>query len=201
MNTEPDYSVSFRSVVNALSNDAGVRQPLLLKIHGSLNWLYCPTCSQLDCFAGEKIVAQIAHDPMPITCEMCQEPRVPIIIPPTFFKVMSNFYLQQIWRKTEETIREADHLIFCGYSFPDADIHFKYLLKRAEINKPESSPNRLEVFIINEHPGKESHQRHAEKNRFLRFFRDKGLVHWTNLSFSDFAANPAAYADSANWSS
>ena len=199
LNTEPDYAVSFRSVQNAIPPAAGVKQPLLLKIHGSLNWLYCPTCNQLDCFAGEKIVAQIAYDPMPITCNVCQEPRVPILIPPTFFKVMSNFYLQQIWRKTEEMLREADHVIFCGYSFPDADIHFKYLLKRAEINKPEFSPKHLEVFIINEHPGKSSQQRDDEKNRFLRFFREKGLVRWTKLSFSDFATNPAAYAYSANW--
>lgn len=152
LNVEPDYAVPFRSGQNAMSH--GVNSPPLLKLHGSLNWLFCPTCSQLDCYPGEKIVAEIAHDPMRMTCATCQEPRVPIVVPPTFFKVMSNFYLQQIWKKAEDNLREAHHLIFCGYSFPDADLHFKYLLKRAEINQPEHSSKQLEVFIVNEHPGK-----------------------------------------------
>ena len=133
-----------------------------------------------------------------MTCQYCQEPRVSVVIPPTFFKVMSNFYLQQVWKTTEETLRDADHLIFCGYSFPEADLHFKYLLKRAEINREEGTIPP-EVFIINEHAGKGDSQREAEKDRFLRFFRNKGLVHWTKLSFGDFAANPASYSDPTNW--
>ena len=197
LNVDPDYAVSFRSGANP--SPAGSQQPILLKIHGSLNWLFCPTCNQLDCYPGEKIVAEIAHNPMRMTCATCQEPRVPILVPPTFFKVMSNFYLQQIWRRAEENLREADHLIFCGYSFPDADIHFKYLVKRAEINQPDLASKRFEVFIINEHPGKSAQQRDDEKNRYLRFFRNKGLIHWTKLSFKDFADDPAAYADPANW--
>ena len=197
LNVEPDYAVSFRSVQNAMAQ--GNNQPSLLKIHGSLNWLYCPTCNQMDCYAGQKIVAEIAYNPARMTCDVCQEPRVPIVVPPTFFKVMSNYYLQQIWKKAEETLREAHHLIFCGYSFPDADIHFKYLLKRAEINQPVTHSKKLEVFIVNEHQGKSQQQRDDERNRFLRFFRDKGLVHWTKLSFGDFAANPDAYANPNNW--
>jgi hypothetical protein len=181
-----------------------------------LNWLYCPACSALDLFPGEKIAAQILREPAAMTCHRCQEPRVPIIIPPTLFKVMSNFYLQQTWKKAEEVLRKADHLIFCGYSFPDADLHFKYLLKRAEINRcglhvgstklplshhfpPERQPTNLEVFIVNEQHGKKPDAREAEKDRYLRFFRDKPLVHWTKLSFADFAASPASYADPVNW--
>jgi SIR2-like protein len=199
LQVDPDYSVPFRWIENPFPAQAGLTPPTLLKLHGSLNWLFCPTCNQLDCYPGEKIVAQIAHDPMRMPCAVCQEPRVPILVPPTFFKVMSNFYLQQIWRQTEARLREADHLIFCGYSFPDADIHFKYLLKRAEINQPDLPRKRLEVFIINEHPGKSAQQRDDEKHRYIRFFREKDLVHWTKLSFKDFADDPAAYADPANW--
>ncbi|MDX2109646.1 MAG: SIR2 family protein [Verrucomicrobiota bacterium] len=192
---DPDYAVSFRSG----SSPTGSSHPVLLKLHGSLNWLFCPTCNQLDYYPLQKIVATIVREPWQMTCDTCKEPRVPILIPPTFFKVMSNFYLQQIWHNAEKTLRDANHLIFCGYSFPDADIHFKYLLKRAEINQPEHSSNYLEVFIINEHPGKSVQQRNDEKDRYLRFFRNKGLVHWTKLSFRDFADNPSAYADPNNW--
>ena len=217
LGVEPDYHVEFSSITeDCLPGGTNTWKPRLLKIHGSLNWLYCPACSALDLFPGEKIVAQILREPTAMTCHRCQEPRVPILVPPTFFKVMSNFYLQQTWRKAEELLRNADHLIFCGYSFPDADLHFKYLLKREEINRyglhgtptelpvseafpPEHIASSLEVFIVNEHAGKQPLDRKAEQSRFLRFFRDKPLVHWTKLSFAEFAANPAAYADPANW--
>jgi hypothetical protein len=217
LNVEPDYALMFRSVGNALGGGTHTWKPPMLKIHGSLNWLYCPTCNAVDLFPGEKIVVELAHNAQHLTCHTCQEPRLPIVIPPTFFKVMSNFYLQQIWKRAEDVLRQADHLIFCGYSFPDADLHFKYLLKRAEINRASAptapthlpllefhsdedhQPEHLEVFIINEHPGKTPDARQAERDRYFRFFRDKSRVHWTTLTFEAFANNPAAYANPANW--
>jgi NAD-dependent SIR2 family protein deacetylase len=195
---EPDYSILFRLINDNPAVTSLSSAIKLMKIHGSLNWLFCPTCNELDCYPGEKILAEIAHNPGRMTCPVCQEPRVPVVIPPTFFKTMSNFYLQQVWKRTEDELRRADHFIFCGYTFPDADLHFKYLLKRAEINRPEGAV-QPEIFIVNEHSGKTDVQRETEKDRFLRFFRNKGLVHWTSLSFSDFAENPASYADSKNW--
>jgi SIR2-like domain len=192
---EPDYAATFR--------DYGGKNPTpgssisLLKVHGSLNWLYCPTCGSIDLFPGEKIVSEIARNPIRMPCGTCQEPRVPIVIPPTFFKVMSNFYLQQIWKQAEAALREAHHLIFCGYSFPDADLHFKYLLKRAEINRPAHQP--LEVFVVSNHPTKRAHTTEEERTRYMRFFRNKGLVRWTKLSFADLAAAPDSYADPVTW--
>jgi hypothetical protein len=196
MSAEPDYTVSFRFQPGEITADSSQCRTKLLKIHGSLNWLYCPTCNALDCFPGEKIVAEIARNPMRITCEVCTEPRVPLIIPPTFFKVISNFYLQQVWKSSEEMLREAQHVIFCGYSFPDADLHFKYLLKRAEINRPGNPP---EVFVVNEHSGKDMYQRKTEQDRFFRFYTNKGLVRWTDLSFENFAASPERYAEPESW--
>jgi len=167
----------------------------LLKMHGSLNWLFCPTCNALDHYDGEKVAAQLTDQPHRGVCDRCQEPRVPILIPPTFFKVMSNFYLQQIWKRAEEELRKARRIIFCGYSFPDADVHIKYLLKRAEVNRVGRPPA---VFIVNEHEGKTAHQREMETDRYLRFFRDKTRVHWTGLSFEQFAANPSAIEEHAH---
>lgn len=191
-----DYAVRFRN-----NSDGQTRnnRNLLLKLHGSLNWMYCPTCNQLDFYPGKKIVAQLRDMPSLYTCDVCTEPRVPVIIPPTFFKTMTNFYLQQIWKRAEEVLMRADHIIFCGYSFPDADLHFKYLLKRAEINRREDAP-KPEIFIVNEHRCKTEQERIDEKDRYLRFFQNKRAVHWTKLSFADFAANPERYAESDSWS-
>jgi hypothetical protein len=117
----------------------------LLKLHGSLNWLYCPTCISLTLTPRKKGVREFVYQPEKGKCQDCEKMMVPIIVPPSFFKVMSNYHLQQIWHQAEKVLRDVKRLFFCGYFFPDADIHVKYLLKRAELyrNKP------FEIFIVN----------------------------------------------------
>jgi hypothetical protein len=76
------------------------------------------------------------------------------------------------------------HVIFCGYSFPDADIHIKYLLKRAQTNR--EGPMRFTV--VNHYPGKDQKEAGQEKYRYERFLG--AGVDYTLKSFSDFAAAP-----------
>jgi NAD-dependent SIR2 family protein deacetylase len=152
----------------------------LFKLHGSLNWLYCPTCISLTITPKFKSVSTIADTPK--SCSVCQTAMIPIIIPPTFFKVMSNHFLQQIWRETENALMVANRIVFCGYSFPDADIHIKYLLKRAEVNRGTTP----DIYIFNNHKGKKDDDRNQEKIRYEKFFSDKGKVKYLDKSFEDF---------------
>jgi hypothetical protein len=66
-----------------------------------------------------------------------------------------------------------------------------------ELNRKGPAP--LDVFIVNEHPGKTGAARDSERDRYQRFFRNKSRVHWTALSFEEFAANPALITDPGNW--
>jgi len=193
-----DYGVEFASVPHR-GGAAFPRASLLLKLHGSLNWLFCPTCNGLWLFPHHKVAAGVPGGPAYTVCPACHEPRVPIIIPPTFFKVMSNFYLQQIWKRAEDELKQADRIVFCGYSFPDADMHFKYLLKRAEVNRSDDCP--LEVYVVNRPPerSEEEHKAAEERSRYERFFRRKDLVHWTRLSFEQFAKNPTLIEGPSQW--
>jgi hypothetical protein len=161
----------------------------LLKLHGSLNWLYCPTCRGLTLTPKQKGICHLQTNPELCRCAECHTLAVPIVIPPTYFKVLSNLYLRQIWHEAEKELLAAERIIFCGYSFPDADVHVRYLLKRAEINRDGDGPV---VFIVNEHEEKPDQQRSDEKARYTRFFRDKDKTHYTSLSFQDFAENPVA---------
>lgn len=192
--TGVDYAVRFANK----NQPNRPRAVPLLKVHGSLNWLFYPTCNALDHYDGEKVAAMLTNHPHRGVCGRCQEPRVPVLIPPTFFKVMSNFYLQQIWKRAEEELRQAGRIVFCGYSFPDADIHIKYLLKRAELNRTGSPPA---IFIVNRPADRsiEEHRENEERKRYERFFRQKDQVHWTDLSFQEFAANPRAIEDQTRW--
>lgn len=152
----------------------------LYKLHGSLNWLYCPACISLTITPFTKSGAELVREPK--NCEKCMGKVVPIIVPPTFFKVMSNHFLEQIWHKTDELLRTAKRIIFCGYSFPDADIHIKYLLKRAELY----NRNGFEVYVINQHSSKSPEESNNETGRYKRFFKNKKSVHYLNGSFEKF---------------
>lgn len=180
-----DYCVEFTNyeIEGDWSRPRPRRAVKLFKLHGSLNWLFCPTCISLTLTPKEKRVATLVFRPQ--RCDDCQSEMIPIVIPPTFFKVMSNYYLREIWRQVEISLRNAHRIYFCGYSFPDADIHIKYLLKRIETSLG-STP---EIYVINDHEGKTDHQKETEELRYKRFFKDSEKVHYTDLSFQHFCEN------------
>ena len=177
-----DYGISFTNFrkKNDWHKPRKGRSVVLYKLHGSLNWLYCPTCIAVTITPKEKSVSTLIE--RPIACKVCYSNMIPIIIPPTFFKVMSNYYLQLIWRSAENTLRKAERIFFCGYSFPDADVHIKYLLKRVELNRGRTP----EIFIINNHSGKHDANKLQEESRYKRFFSNKQKIHYLNLSFEEF---------------
>lgn len=162
---------------------------LLLKIHGSLNLLYCPTCNHIE-HTRRKATEAFYNEKQ---CSDCKTPMKPVIIPPTFYKELTNPFIQEIFLKADKALRKAERVFICGYSFPDADMHIKYLFKRTERFKGETP----EIYVINNHPGKtnqqraeeeeEKRQRKEEKERFMRFFKDKEKVNYTDLSFEKFA--------------
>ena len=117
-------------------------------------------------------------------CSECRTIFSPMIVPPTFYKDLNNVFLSTIWNRTDVALRKVKHIVFCGYSFPDADIHIKYLLKRAQTNREGS----LKVTVVNNHPGKDQELGEQERKRFDRFLGT--TVKHTDLSFEDFSADP-----------
>ncbi len=156
---------------------------LLYKIHGSLNWLYCPTCKGVDLTPLVKSVDGMSCNNLEHQTD-CREVMTPVLIPPTYMKDISPHFLQSVWESSELLLRRAKRIIFCGYSFPDADIHLKYLLKRAEMNRLTSDP--LEVFVVNHHRGKNPSAIIQEYERYFRFLRNHACFHYTRQSFQDF---------------
>ena len=160
----------------------------LYKIHGSLNWLYCPICSSLTLTPYEGGVMRILNNQKDATCLNCREYTVPIIVPPTYFKNMSNVYLSLVWNKAEHAFREADLIIFCGYSFPEADMHIKYMLKRVQTTR-DNKP--LKFIVINNHTNKLSSALEKEEMRYKRFLGED--IIFTKSSFEDFAQDPEKF--------
>jgi len=168
----------------------------LFKIHGSLNWLYCPTCNSLKLTPKHKGVNDLIQNESDlkdsinmvnkkVACYKCNTVYSPVIVPPTFYKDLTNVFLNIVWNKTEQLLLETDHLIFCGYSFPDADMHIKYLIKRVQKNRIR---NTMRFSVVNCHEHKTEQEKKDEKYRYRRFLGEN--VDYTDFSFEDFAKNP-----------
>ena len=191
-----DYGFSFENEPRPDARSSGKPPPVpLFKLHGSLNWLFCPTCRSISLTPFEKGIVLIKQHPRVADCNWCQTPRGPIVIPPTFFKVMSNLFLKIIWDLAEKACSEAKRLVFCGYSLPDADVHVRYLLKRVELRRRQTP----DVYVVNFHEQKRCVEAEQEKARYRRFFVEKQKVHYTKLSFKDFASNPQLIEDQSQW--
>jgi NAD-dependent SIR2 family protein deacetylase len=158
----------------------------LFKLHGSLNWMHCPTCNNLRLTRKRKATYDLISNPQHAICPICDTTYSPVIVPPTFYKDLSKVFLSDVWYRAEIALLEVNHIIFCGYSFPDADIHIKYLLKRVQKNRHPNLP--LKFTIINNHDRKEPAEKIEEKNRFKRFLGDR--INYTDLTFREFAHNP-----------
>lgn len=159
----------------------------LYKVHGSLNWLLCPTCSTVTLTPKEKGIIRLITDFQTSACPSCESIIVPIIVPPTYFKDMSNTFLSVVWHKAEQALRSVDHIVFCGYSFPDADIHIKYLLKRIQTNRN----NPIRFTVCNNFPGKNAELAKEEEKRYKRFLGAN--VQYTELTFDDVVNDPVKH--------
>ncbi|HEX6288197.1 MAG TPA: hypothetical protein VFZ66_03360, partial [Herpetosiphonaceae bacterium] len=118
----------------------------LLKIHGSLNWLYCERCKRLDLFVSEGMRTAKALDELYYSVPFddayscrgtpCRNrPRCdgfvsPILITPTYVKDYENPHIERVWREAERAMKEADRAVIIGYSLPIDDVEVAMLFKR-----------------------------------------------------------------------
>ncbi len=186
-----DYGIKFRNL------NIKKKYPIkLYKLHGSLNWLFCQNCKKFTFYLGEKKQARIPYDHT--FCDYCHQIyNAPLLIAPTYYKNF-NRYAKMIWHRIEKVLISARKLIFCGYSFPEADLHIRFLLRKAIIEGAYFK----EVNIVNI-PHKEyleqkdsknkefrlSKNKIDEMNRYESFFKDQTKVNYQFLSFQEFAKN------------
>ena len=184
-----DYGVNFTNFDIENEWKAPIEPSIkLYKIHGSLNWLYCPICNSLTLTPYEGGVMRLIYNIDEAKCLECSQITVPIIIPPTYFKNMTNVFISTVWNEVERALRKSDILIFCGYSFPDADIHLKYMIKRVQTSKKD---NPLKIMVFNNYEGKKLDSLKKEEERYKRFLGQD--IIFTMHSFQDFCQNPLEY--------
>lgn len=116
-----------------------------LKLHGSLNWLWCPTCSRLFVSPIRNIglrgtVPSRLKPARRVYCPECRPSdgttaTAPllreVLVTPTMIKRLDMVHLKMIWYNALVEISEARRVVFVGYSAPQADYEVRYMLAKA----------------------------------------------------------------------
>ncbi len=123
----------------------------LLKIHGSMNWIYCGACHRLEMGIdaegstfkiASSLAAQLVKSSYRLgsyygspsrarfSCPRCSQVYRPVLITPTHLKDYRNPHISALWYRAERELQECTHAVFVGYSLPWDDVDVIYLFKR-----------------------------------------------------------------------
>jgi NAD-dependent SIR2 family protein deacetylase len=115
----------------------------LLKLHGSINWGICRDCNRLHhLFYNQYLVKNLPEN----ICTQCRK-AIPtfLIVPPTWNKGTEEEFIHNVWKAALKELMEAGRIFIIGYSFPETDQFFKYMLGLALAYNNDLS----EIYIVN----------------------------------------------------
>jgi hypothetical protein len=143
--------------------DKNKSTPLILKPHGSFNWLYCADC--YDFYL--KIVERFGIHYFPNECNNCQIGLHDYIVPFSYKKNFSNPLISNVWTNVVKVLSKADEVYFIGYSLSDDDYTTKYFfIKGISRILDDASPK---LFLISPHASR-------RKDRFTSIFGNVSIV-------------------------
>jgi hypothetical protein len=118
----------------------------VLKLHGSLNWGRCPDpdCGAISAVSLTDHIGNMRSFNTPektarlilsarlkdLKCQTCgkQLGPAPSLVAPSWNKRGIDDYLKPIWRQAVQELAGARNVVIVGYSMPDSDLFFRYLL-------------------------------------------------------------------------
>lgn len=122
-----------------------------LKLHGSLNWYYCP---REGCLHNQAFYTTLRDDtiedlPIKQPCQACGEKLERVIVPPTMGKVFKRFpKMGFIWSLAHQEISSSQRIVIIGVSLADSDYYFRWLLRSALLKS--GLKNRMyNIYVVN----------------------------------------------------
>lgn len=118
---------------------AGASDIKLLKLHGSLNWLYCPECGKLYAYEhsdakGHSVVIHGMANMINCSTKHCCHKLSRVIIPPTLMKNYQSIpFIPKLWHEARRVLQEASEIIVIGYSFPTTDFRSNWMFRKAMV--------------------------------------------------------------------
>ena len=178
LSVKPDYGImdaTYPEEIATLPFRIG-----LLKLHGSANWLRCTaSCTARVLILGGGPAARLGY-PYGDPCPLCGQPREPLIVPPTWAKAGHREMLDPVWGRALRALQEAGRIFIIGYSMPDTDTFFQYMLGLA-LAKNEGIN---EVIVVNTN----RHVLDKYGRLFQQHFRERRLVPENKSSFNFITA-------------
>lgn len=182
----------------------------LLKLHGSINWGLCQDCKKTNSSvalqevrptpvapgkmvrpmtpSGTLFEMQMMTEVLPNTpCNSCGKSNVlePFVIPPTWSKAVGNTPITGVWAQAVKEIETAFQIVVIGYSMPQTDTFFQYLLTLGLANNPKLH----RVVIVDRDNSPELKERYAKV--FARNLLDRGRLKFlTGMTFDNFLRGP-----------
>lgn len=98
----------------------------LLKLHGSTNWAICE-CNQIHVL-GRKVTSNPEMF-RSMECRKCRRNGLRLLlVPPSWDKSEYSSIMQPVWKKAVDALKTATRICVVGYSMPESDAFFKFLL-------------------------------------------------------------------------
>jgi hypothetical protein len=126
-----------------------VHRSVLLKLHGSLNWMVCPNP---QCVLYGKIRLAVRDGKLlrffgMHKCPSCGNDRPePFIVPPTSQKfIRRDTILHKLWLIAREQLPYFNKIVFIGYSFPTTDFYSEWLFRQIYFVEGK----RPEIIVVN----------------------------------------------------
>jgi hypothetical protein len=141
---------------------------LYLKLHGSLDWLFCP---EKDCYNHSLFYVDIedARESGGMPCNVCGSQLVSVIVPPAMNKSFELYpRMGLVWNLAFQELRQASRWILIGVSLPDSDVHLKWLLREAAVARER----KIKLTVVN--PCDDACER-AKKLLGVKAIRARGL--------------------------
>jgi len=126
----PNYHLPKKHLANQ-----GAESPLsscsVLKLHGSTNWGICANCLGRVVVLTDKVTTSPAEF-RSRECTNCHQSAFqPMLIPPSWDKSEYREIMRAIWARAVEELKLASRICIIGYSMPETDSFFKYLIALA----------------------------------------------------------------------
>ena len=198
----PDYGCDIATEIYQKENKFGK----LYKLHGSLNWLYCPSCQRLDIGTTEsgrmtiKMLDQLYQEELKLdeksgggdlhkryschgsSCRDCGTYVAPVMISPTHLKDYRNPHISLVWYQADRALRKASRVIIAGYSMPWDDVDVIYLFKRSLGDLPASA-----ITVVEWDEARRPARQHPVGQNYCTIFGDG--IDWHPEGFAEFSTN------------
>lgn len=175
----------------------------VLKLHGSTNWGICDVCSKHVVILSQK-VTDSPGEFRTLSCRNCHSSDfVPLLVPPSWDKSGYAHIIAPVWRRAVEELKSATRICIVGYSIPETDSFFKYLLTMALAENHQLYKLIVVDYreTIRNHPASlevAGYEDDPVKDRYLKLldelFRDRRFSYY-NQGFLHFLREPWSRRD------